>query len=102
MVTSTHDPKWHSTRGCGDGAGDGMLLQCHKCHMKWCSRECKRIHGTRHAVQCVKRCATSLAEPSDGSALLKCKRCRRTWYCGRECQKLGWCAGHKQTCVAKV
>jgi len=32
------------------------------------------------------------------SALQKCTRCERAFYCSRECQKAQWKAGHKQHC----
>jgi len=32
--------------------------------------------------------------------LLKCSRCKRVRYCGRECQRAHWRAGHKAECRA--
>ena len=33
--------------------------------------------------------------------LLKCSRCKRVRYCGRECQRAHWRAGHKAECQAR-
>jgi len=33
--------------------------------------------------------------------LLKCSRCKRVRYCGRECQRAHWRAGHKAECRAQ-
>ena len=33
--------------------------------------------------------------------LLKCSRCKRVRYCGRECQRAHWRAGHKAECRAR-
>ena len=32
-------------------------------------------------------------------ASLRCSQCRVLWYCGPECQKKHWVAGHKRVCV---
>ncbi|GAQ80092.1 hypothetical protein KFL_000460040 [Klebsormidium nitens] len=38
-------------------------------------------------------------EPAkDGAKLKKCSKCNKARYCGAQCQKLAWRAGHKETC----
>lgn len=34
------------------------------------------------------------------TAKFRCTRCKRAWYCGRECQVRDWKAGHKAQCKA--
>ena len=36
----------------------------------------------------------------DDRKLRRCSRCQRVWYCGRECQRVHWRAGHKAECAA--
>ena len=44
-------------------------------------------------------CAHCGAEKAlDGKKLRVCSRCKCTWYCGAECQKTHWRAGHKNHC----
>lgn len=44
-------------------------------------------------------CAACLVPAVSGSALLRCGRCKRAWYCGRQCQRSHWLK-HKQVCRA--
>ena len=46
--------------------------------------------------QCV---ACGAASGSGGTALKSCDRCKRVSYCGKECQRAHWKAGHKAACV---
>ncbi|KAG1874337.1 hypothetical protein F4604DRAFT_1764011 [Suillus subluteus] len=39
---------------------------------------------------------------SDNTHLRLCSRCRHTAYCGEDCQKKAWVAGHKTDCKALV
>ncbi|KAG1816482.1 uncharacterized protein BJ212DRAFT_1271715 [Suillus subaureus] len=39
---------------------------------------------------------------SDNTHLRLCSRCRHTPYCGEDCQKKAWAAGHKANCKALV
>ena len=34
--------------------------------------------------------------------LRRCSKCKGVWYCGPECQKKDWVAGHKTVCGKKV
>ena len=44
------------------------------------------------------RCANPGCERG-GLGLKKCSRCQKARYCGAECQKIHWKAGHKKECV---
>ena len=33
---------------------------------------------------------------------MKCKGCKKTYYCSRECQKIDWNNGHKHTCKTRA
>lgn len=33
-----------------------------------------------------------------GVKLLKCMRCRKVWYCSKECQTADWKSSHKRVC----
>lgn len=35
---------------------------------------------------------------AEGVALERCGRCRRALYCGQDCQRAHWHAGHKPAC----
>ncbi len=43
-------------------------------------------------------CATCSRAPDTGAALLVCGRCRVVFYCGQECQRKHWKAGHNALC----
>ena len=44
-------------------------------------------------------CASCSAESGPGGAALKpCSRCKAVSYCGKECQRAHWKAGHKAAC----
>jgi len=34
--------------------------------------------------------------------LTRCVRCKRRWYCSKECQKQAWTLGHKRVCASSV
>ena len=36
------------------------------------------------------------------SKLRRCSKCKGVWYCGPECQKKDWVAGHKNDCGKKT
>jgi hypothetical protein len=38
----------------------------------------------------------------DKPALSSCGRCRRSWYCGRDCQREHWKRGHKALCSPQL
>ena len=47
-------------------------------------------------------CGASAADLArDDRKLRRCSRCQRVWYCGRECQRAHWRAGHKAECQAR-
>ena len=48
-----------------------------------------------NAVLCCDNCG------KEGASLKKCSICKQTWYCGGECQKVGW-KKHKKTCTPPV
>lgn len=43
-------------------------------------------------------CDKTRDELPDLQRLLRCARCRRAYYCSKECQRLQWKRGHKQHC----
>ena len=46
-------------------------------------------------------CASCGAESGlGGSALKPCSRCKAVSYCGKECQRAHWKAGHKAACIS--
>ena len=42
-------------------------------------------------------CRCGLQRPK----LRRCSKCKQVWYCGPDCQKKDWVAGHKITCGKK-
>jgi hypothetical protein len=42
--------------------------------------------------------SSSTATVSAGAPLKQCSSCRAVWYCGAECQKAHWVAGHRGPC----
>ena len=48
------------------------------------------------ALQSCFRCG--LQQPK----LRRCSKCKTVWYCGPDCQKKDWVAGHKINCGKKV
>jgi len=45
-----------------------------------------------------KVCSNCTKAPAAGKSLLACAKCAAAFYCGKECQKQHWSAGHKQLC----
>ena len=43
--------------------------------------------------------ACGAASGPGGTAIKPCGRCKRVSYCGKECQRAHWKAGHKAACV---
>lgn len=52
----------------------------------------------RNSLLCCSNCDEDAKLVSSGK-LSWCKRCKASWYCGRECQVKHWKAGHKYDCV---
>ena len=46
-------------------------------------------------------CACCAAQAPIGTSLKSCSRCGIVLYCGRECQRAHWKAGHKKSCKAR-
>ena len=46
----------------------------------------------------MRSCATCSCTSLSGT-LKCCSGCRKVWYCGAECAKAGWLAGHKKECA---
>jgi len=44
--------------------------------------------------ECCGQCHKKIGEGAD-----RCSRCKKVWYCNRDCQKLHWNNGHKQECT---
>ena len=79
--------------------------------------DCKRRRGnlsaanvaTAEAVAILRRSQSHCAGPGcarrvkpDESPLDVCVKCRRTFYCGKDCQTTDWKAGHKAECKALI
>jgi len=48
------------------------------------------------------KCDRCGAKGSDPAVTLRyCSKCKLMWYCGTECSRAAWQAGHKQTCRAQ-
>ncbi|KIZ06258.1 hypothetical protein MNEG_1703 [Monoraphidium neglectum] len=57
--------------------------------------------GQRRASQPRRACATcGKAAGEDGVKLQRCSGCDAARYCGKECAKAGWKAGHREECKA--
>ena len=47
-----------------------------------------------------RQCHNCGKQPGKGCCVLSvCVRCRSVWYCGKDCQRAHWRAGHKRDCV---
>ena len=46
------------------------------------------------------RCANLSCQKESTGNMLRCSRCKSTWYCSMACQKLDWKARHKQCCAS--
>eukprot|EP00242_Pyramimonas_sp_CCMP2087_P000525 CAMPEP_0198232076 /NCGR_PEP_ID=MMETSP1445-20131203/115536_1 /TAXON_ID=36898 /ORGANISM="Pyramimonas sp., Strain CCMP2087" /LENGTH=252 /DNA_ID=CAMNT_0043912723 /DNA_START=62 /DNA_END=820 /DNA_ORIENTATION=- len=99
---------------CGAKRNDpGVTLKfCSKCKIVWyCGTECSRaawqaghkrtcrapgeFRGGDYAqVRGLQR------KPDFGVTLKFCSKCKIVWYCGTECSRAAWQAGHKRTCRA--
>ena len=58
------------------------------------NNECKVKMTLQHCAKCNK------VEPGLGE-FKRCIQCKMIVYCGRDCQKKHWKAGHKKVCVKK-
>ncbi|GAQ78866.1 hypothetical protein KFL_000200180 [Klebsormidium nitens] len=78
----------------------------------YCSKECQRAHYATHVRECKRRVeAANIGkadacqvcgdpESEEGGPLRRCGGCNneQVKYCGTECQKAAWQAGHKKDC----
>ena len=55
----------------------------------------------RHLLKPLRTCTWCKCLESPGFALKKCSRCKGPVYCGHQCQKLHWRAGHKADCQSE-
>eukprot|EP00615_Pteridomonas_danica_P010802 CAMPEP_0114342338 /NCGR_PEP_ID=MMETSP0101-20121206/9727_1 /TAXON_ID=38822 ORGANISM="Pteridomonas danica, Strain PT" /NCGR_SAMPLE_ID=MMETSP0101 /ASSEMBLY_ACC=CAM_ASM_000211 /LENGTH=355 /DNA_ID=CAMNT_0001476401 /DNA_START=80 /DNA_END=1144 /DNA_ORIENTATION=+ len=47
-----------------------------------------------------KQSCDNCSSPSNGTIIFKaCSRCKRVYYCSKECQIIHWKSGHKKTCI---
>ena len=67
---------------------------------RYCSTECRTAleRGMQCNTQTGKHCAHCQRQGSPGFLFKVCAGCNDTRYCGRDCQKADWKAGHKAVC----
>ena len=61
------------------------------------AREVRLSRGASGLVCSHEPCSTTAARC--GRALKGCSKCHAVWYCGPDCQKKAWKAGHKAVCT---
>lgn len=63
-------------------------------------RPAAATRGNTASSQDAQRTCAACGKARAAAGLRACTACRRVWYCGPDCQRAGWHAGHKDECKA--